>query len=189
MRSSTSMSFLPRKHQYGFLLTLAVAVISQCPGDAFLVPTRTTLQPHLSPLRVALRSSDDRTESEGAPVEVVADLPGAEESTGESAPPSSLPRQQFRQQQEPPRAKDLMMAMGTTPRRLFLGAASATGIALAGNFLGVTSRLLTLFPEESVEATGLDTYFPRGASIFQCTTTIYKLSNESDPSKQTNRRL
>lgn len=179
------MSFLLRKQQYGFLLTLAVAAISQCPANAFLVPAMTKLQPHRSPLSVALRaSSDDTTESEEVPVDVVAELPGGEDSTGESAPPSSLPRQQqqLRQQQEPPHAKDLMMAMGTTPRRLFLGAASATGIALAGNFLGVTSRLLTLFPEDSVEATGLDTYFPRGASIFQYNT-FYKLSNESDLSK------
>jgi len=54
------------------------------------------------------------------------------------------------------------MAMGTSPRRIFLSFVSATGIALGGNFLGVTSRLLTTVPEEQVEAIGIDTYFPRG---------------------------
>lgn len=35
-------------------------------------------------------------------------------------------------------------------------------VALAGNFLGVTSSLLETVPESTVEATGLDTYYPRG---------------------------
>jgi hypothetical protein len=61
-----------------------------------------------------------------------------------------------------PTAQDLMLAMGTNPRRIALSIFSATGIALAGNFLGVTSRLLTVIPEDKVEATGIDTYFPRG---------------------------
>lgn len=58
--------------------------------------------------------------------------------------------------------KDLMAALGTSPRRIFLSLSSATGIALAGNLFGVTSRLLTLLPENVVEESGLDTYFPRG---------------------------
>lgn len=57
---------------------------------------------------------------------------------------------------------DLMLMMGTNPRRIFLSLSSATGIALAGNLFGVTSNLLTTIPEEQVEASGLDTYFPRG---------------------------
>lgn len=61
-----------------------------------------------------------------------------------------------------PTAQELMLAMGTNPRRIFMGTISATGIALAGNFLGVTSKLLTALPEDQVEATGIDTYFPRG---------------------------
>ncbi|KAL3939228.1 MAG: hypothetical protein SGBAC_006017 [Bacillariaceae sp.] len=52
--------------------------------------------------------------------------------------------------------------MGTNPRRLLLGNLSAAGIALAGNFLGVTSKLLTAVPEEVVEKSYLDTYYPRG---------------------------
>jgi len=73
---------------------------------------------------------------------------------------TSPPTQQRQQQQ--PTAQQIMAAMGTNPRRILLGTASATGIALAGNFLGVTSKLLTLVPESAVEATGVDTYFPRG---------------------------
>ena len=65
------------------------------------------------------------------------------------------------------RTEDLMAAMGTNPRRIFVGLLSGTGIALAGNFLGVTSKFLTALPESTVEASGLDTYFPRG-KIFCC---------------------
>ena len=71
-----------------------------------------------------------------------------------------------------PTAQDLMLAMGTNPRRIALSIFSATGIALAGNFLGVTSRLLTVIPEDKVEATGLDTYFPRG-NFKRCQTDEY----------------
>lgn len=59
-------------------------------------------------------------------------------------------------------ARDMMTAMNTSPRRIFLSGLSASGIALAGNLFGVTSQLLMAFPEEQVAATGLDTYFPRG---------------------------
>ena len=59
-------------------------------------------------------------------------------------------------------ATDMMRALGTSPRRVALSFLSASGIALAGNFLGVTSSLLTAIPEATVEASGLDTYFPRG---------------------------
>ena len=55
-----------------------------------------------------------------------------------------------------------MTALGTSPRRIFLSGLSATSISLAGNLFGVTSQLLTAFPEDQVAATGLDTYFPRG---------------------------
>ncbi|CAB9502332.1 PsbP [Seminavis robusta] len=79
---------------------------------------------------------------------------------------SSSPPPPQQQQQQPPRntptAQQMMAAMGTNPRRILLGTASATGIALLGNFLGVTSQLLTLVPEDTLEPTGIDTYFPRG---------------------------
>ena len=61
-----------------------------------------------------------------------------------------------------PSTEILMLAMGTNPRRIFLGLTSATGIALVGNLFGVTSNILTALSEEQVEATGLDIYFPRG---------------------------
>jgi len=66
------------------------------------------------------------------------------------------------QSQPAPSAQDLMLAMGTNPRRIVLSMVSATGIALTGNLFGVTSLLLTAIPEEKLEATGIDTYFPRG---------------------------
>lgn len=59
-------------------------------------------------------------------------------------------------------ASDMMRALGTSPRRVAISFLSASGIALAGNFLGITSNLLTAVPEDAVEASGLDTYFPRG---------------------------
>ena len=77
------------------------------------------------------------------------------ETTTEEPPPAAPAQQQLS-------ANDMMRAMGTSPRRIFLSVLSASGIALAGNFLGVTSKLLTAVPEEAVEATQLDTYFPRG---------------------------
>lgn len=69
------------------------------------------------------------------------------------------PPQQFVNQ---PDVYDLMRAVGTSPRRVALSVMSATGIALAGNLGGVTSNILTLFPEDAVGDIGLDTYYPRG---------------------------
>jgi hypothetical protein len=63
---------------------------------------------------------------------------------------------------QPPSPQLLMRALNTSPRRLFLGSLSASAIALTGNFCGVTSILLDKFPEDSVESTGLDQYYPRG---------------------------
>jgi hypothetical protein len=64
-----------------------------------------------------------------------------------------------------PSPQQIMAALNTSPRRILLSFASASGIALAANFLGITSRLLEVVPESTVEATGLDTYFPRGESV------------------------
>jgi hypothetical protein len=66
------------------------------------------------------------------------------------------------QQSQNVEVTDMMRALGTSPRRILVSFLSATGIALAGNFLGVTSKLLTAIPEAAVESSGLDTYFPRG---------------------------
>jgi len=83
-------------------------------------------------------------------------------STERKAAPETLippPRQDNSINISPQQA---MMALGTSPRRIFLSFLSGGFIALAGNLFGVTSTLLTLVDEKSVESTGLDTYFPRG---------------------------
>jgi hypothetical protein len=58
--------------------------------------------------------------------------------------------------------KKFMDSIGTSPRRIFLSLASSTAIALGANFLGVTSKLLEAVPEATVEASGLDIFFPVG---------------------------
>jgi hypothetical protein len=55
-----------------------------------------------------------------------------------------------------------MSLLGTSPRRIFLSFASATTIALGTNFLGSTSALLSLVPEQIVEQSSLDLFYPRG---------------------------
>jgi len=56
----------------------------------------------------------------------------------------------------------LMRSLNTSPRRIVLGTLSASAIALTGNFGGITSFLLGNLPEDTVEKSGLDQYFPRG---------------------------
>ena len=75
-------------------------------------------------------------------------------------PPVPTPSRVSSQQQ--PTANDIMMALGTNPRRIALSLLSGTGIALAGNLFGVTSLLLSGIDESAVEQSGLDTYYPRG---------------------------
>lgn len=58
--------------------------------------------------------------------------------------------------------QELMKALGTSPRRIFISLTSSIGIALAANLFGVTSGLLSVIPENIVESTRLDEYFPRG---------------------------
>jgi hypothetical protein len=99
-----------------------------------------------------LASNDDPT---GSQEKIV---PPVKEETRTITPPSRLQRQNAPDLS----SRDLMRALGTSPRRIFVSFLSASGIALAGNFLGVTSRLLTTVPEDMVESSGLDTYFPRG---------------------------
>jgi len=85
------------------------------------------------------------------------------------APPTAVPEPDpepdpaTRQpKQQPPTNQQVMRALGTSPRRIVLSLTASTGIALAANFLGVTSRLLSAVPEQKVEATGLDTFYPVG---------------------------
>jgi hypothetical protein len=110
------------------------------------------------PSSVLLLSSDDDT-----PKESVASK-GPEQDEGSTEPQKEeIPLKRQAQQKAPQLStNDIMRAMGTSPRRIAISFLSASGIALAGNFLGVTSLLLTAVPEDAVEATGLDSYFPRG---------------------------
>jgi hypothetical protein len=90
-----------------------------------------------------------------------------EESASVQEDTKSIEEKDVQTSMTPPRREpspqEYMAAMNTSPRRILLSVASASGIALAANFLGVTSKLLETVPESTVEATGLDTYFPRGA--------------------------
>jgi hypothetical protein len=54
-----------------------------------------------------------------------------------------------------------MVGMNTSPRRIATATLSSTAIALAANFLGVTSGLLSLFPEVAREQR-LDVAYPVG---------------------------
>lgn len=64
--------------------------------------------------------------------------------------------------QREPTTDDLMRAMGTSPRRIFVSLCSSIGIALTGDLFGITSAVLNVLPEDAVESTSLDTYYPRG---------------------------
>lgn len=68
--------------------------------------------------------------------------PQVERSITSSPPPAPQLQRSFSSQ-------ELMAAMGTNPRRIAISLLSASGIALAGNLFGCTSRILTAFPEVS----------------------------------------
>ena len=57
---------------------------------------------------------------------------------------------------------DIMTALGTSPRRIFLSALGSSAIAFGANFGGITGKILSTLPDEFVESSGLDTYYPRG---------------------------
>ena len=136
-----------------------------------------------------LASNNDPTENADNGSQEKIEPPVKEETT--TTPPTR------RQRQEAPAlsSRDLMRSLGTSPRRIFVSFLSASGIALAGNFLGVTSNILTAVPEDIVESTGLDTYFPRGelrqvpcfvVSVDYCLEICWKII---DPSFTNCRRL
>lgn len=75
---------------------------------------------------------------------------------------TSMPQSSRQNMQAQPSAELMMKALNTSPRRLFLGTASSTAIALTANFFGVTSSILASIPEDTVEKTGLDLYYPVG---------------------------
>ncbi len=129
---------------------------------------------HRSPSTILASTSNDE-ETAPSPSISKSEAEAAESENGGTTTQPVDPKQN---QQDPiqrppgPSVQDLMLAMGTNPRRIFLGLSSATGIALAGNLFGVTSNLLTGIPEEQVEVSGLDTYFPRG-NYKRCRTPEY----------------
>lgn len=81
--------------------------------------------------------------------EIIKPIPAAQEASNPPPPPRRMS------------SVEIMRAMGTSPRRIFVSTLSATGVALAANFLGSTSAILSQIPESTVEQTGLDTYYPR----------------------------
>jgi len=92
----------------------------------------------------------------------------AEESTVADTQQTQQQRQQQQTQQQFSDRNNnysptqIMSIMGTSPRRIFLSLSSSTAIALAANFFGITSNVLSALPPEFAEKSGLDTYYPRG---------------------------
>jgi len=144
------------RHMARLLLVACLSLASPSPSYALL-----------SPLPRAQRKTAAYYRSHRAfPCRVKSPENGVDENKS-CAVNENLPAQQEPSKTIPPPPRDpspqqVMAAMGTSPRRILLSFASASGIALAANFLGITSRLLEAVPESTVEATGLDTYFPRG---------------------------
>jgi hypothetical protein len=93
------------------------------------------------------------------------------ESSDDEKTRSSSKEQKVRQTATPPPAppqmsrRDIMNALGTSPERIALSFASSGLIALAANLFGITSGVLTVLPDDLVESTGLDGYYPRGSSF------------------------
>lgn len=106
----------------------------------------------------SLENKDRPASTEPQPVEV------GDFSVSTTSPTTPLPVTTVAsvEQMPPMTSREILAAMGTSPRRILLSGLSGLGISLAGNLFGVTSILLNALPEDSVEQTGLDTYFPRG---------------------------
>lgn len=110
-------------------------------------------------LCLCLSSNNDDGES-------FSELTRTTSSTGvdETSESSSKETKKMRTSRETlgPSMGEVMSALGTSPRRVFISLSSAVGIGLAGNLFGVTSNVLQAVPEDLVEQVGLDTYYPRG---------------------------
>lgn len=87
---------------------------------------------------------------------------GDEATSTATTEPVQRPRIENRQRSNDPSPLDMMRMMGTSPRRVFLSVLTSSFIALAANFFGVTSNLLSTLPESFAEKTGLDSFYPRG---------------------------
>ncbi|KAL7548050.1 hypothetical protein ACHAWF_011337 [Thalassiosira exigua] len=104
---------------------------------------------------------DENQRGEGGPAD------DGEEVGSRRNPPSAQPTprsggEAVRARRDGDSLARAMALLGTSPRRIFLSASSAASIALVGNLFGITSDLLSALPEDAVEKTGLDAYYPRG---------------------------
>ena len=92
------------------------------------------------------------------------DEASADEATSAitTSEPVQRPRIENQLKRNDPSPLDMMRMMGTSPRRVFLSVVTSSFIALAANFFGVTSNLLSTLPESFAEKTGLDSFYPRG---------------------------
>lgn len=124
------------------LMMLSVCAFSP---SSFTMPAHSTYQDRT---RMGMSMGDEEKASTGSEDQ--------EEAIAETL------QQASKTKSPPPSPQLLMRALNTSPRRLFLGSLSASAIALSGNFCGVTSFLLDKFPDDSVENTGLDQYYPKG---------------------------
>jgi hypothetical protein len=146
--------------QRGLLAALFVFVfVENCADGSFIRPVATTERlPRYQDRAVnLLQSGKNDIEVTSSDIE----KPSAVEQEGPPRP-GDQPTVVQRSFQKQVTSNDIMLAMGTSPRRIAISLLSAGGIALAGNLFGVTSLLLQNIDENTVEATGLDTFYPRG---------------------------
>jgi hypothetical protein len=117
-------------------------------SHGFTTPhAKASSRPSLSFLQFSPEESTNESERINSQPEIPGDTAPASQST-QTAPALST--------------QQLMFLMDTSPRRLLLSSLFSTSIALTANFLGVTSSILGTLPESAVEASGLDTFYPRG---------------------------
>jgi len=134
--------------------------------------TRSTLRPNVRDknhfLQIqnsgAMKSKPGTIEDEGRrAVEEFANFRASQENEDFPEEKNSTPSQQTREQRKPSvSVNEAMQLMGTNPRRILLSMAASSAIAFGTNFLGGTSKLLQALPEDVVEKSGLDIYYPRG---------------------------
>jgi hypothetical protein len=123
-------------------------------AQALVTPKATIISSLRASFPLSLSSPDENGEVEFREEQVASMIGKDDGRKGEGStqsPKSAAPLQKQQQQQlQSLSQRDQMTAMGTSPRRIAISLLSASGIALAGNFLGMTSRLLTAVPEVSV---------------------------------------
>ena len=154
-----TMTFSSPPFQRRLLVALFVFVfVEKCAGGSFIRPVATTRLPGYQGRAVSLLQSGGK-DIENTPIDM--EKLSAVDQEGPSRPGDQPTVVQHSFEKEVTR-NDAMLAMGTSPRRIAISLLSAGGIALAGNLFGVTSLILQTMDENTVEATGLDTFYPRG---------------------------